>query len=97
MKIKINEEVVYELDSLKKKIICNDIMEDIFDEDMKRRVRWVIEQKVEGCMRRLKEEWMPKLQKRMDLIPSKDEKIAQLIFSQPDYKCRKTRELEEKA
>lgn len=48
------------------------------------------------CLKRLKEEWIPKLQKRYTSIPTNDDEICALIFSQPDYKSRKQRDIEEK-
>lgn len=94
MKIFVETDMVYEIDDLKKKVICNDIMEDIFEEDIRRRVRYIIEHKFERCLQRLKDEWIPKLKDRVTHIPTDDMQLASLIFGQTDYKCRKTRELE---
>lgn len=96
MQVKVDGETVFEIADFEKKVICNDIPEDIFDEDMKRRVRWIVEHKLERCMHRLKEEWLPKLKGRVGYLPIDERKLAELIFSQPDYKCRKTREDEAK-
>jgi hypothetical protein len=62
------------------------------EDDMKRRLQWVLMHLHEQCMKRLREEWMPKLADRMDSIPTGDEKFADLVFSQPDYKDRKARD-----
>ena len=92
MKIKVNEEDLFELTETQCKVICNDIHKDIFDADMKRRLHYILMHKYERCLERLKNEWLPKLKDRVASIPTNDEQLAQLIFSQPDYKCRKTRE-----
>lgn len=95
MKISVDGQEIFELSETQKKVICNDIIEDEFDADMKRRLHWILNHKYERCFERLKKEWDPKLSERMDLIPTKPDDYAKLVFSQPDYKCRKTRELEE--
>lgn len=92
MKIKINEEEILELSETQKKVIKNDIHEDDFDTDMKRRVHYVITHKYEQCFKRLTKEWLPKLKKIMSSIPTNDDELAELIFSQPEYKSRKKRE-----
>lgn len=92
MKIKVNDQDLFELSETQCKVICNDIHKDEFDADMKRRLEYILTHKYERCMERLKNEWLPKLKSRVDSIPVDDQKLAELIFSQPDYQCRKTRE-----
>jgi hypothetical protein len=104
MKIKCNDEVVFELNDTMKKVICNDLIEDEFEQDMKRRARYIIEHKFQQCYKRLIEEWCidhdgsgSKLAKNgIKSIPTHSQELAELILSQPNYKCRKTRELEQK-
>lgn len=93
MKIQIDGVDIFELSDVQKKVIQNDIPSEIFEEDMKRRLKWVLlDEKYAKCIDRLKKEWVPILAKRMDSIPTDDEKLANLIFSQPDYKCRSDRD-----
>ena len=94
MEIKINNEIVLALSETQKKVIMNDIPQEIFEEDMKRRVHYILTHKYERCLHRLKEEWMPKLKERMQTVPTSDEALATLIFSQPDYKNRSQRDTE---
>ena len=98
MKIKVDNEQVLELTGTQKKVIKHDINEDIFDEDMKRRVNWVLTHKYEQCFLRLKQEWEPKLAaKGVAMLPTDPEAFAQLVFSQPEYKGRKEKDIEAKA
>ena len=61
------------------------------------RMAWVLKHKYERCLARLKLVWMPKLLERgIDEVPADDEALAELIFSQADYKNRSERELESK-
>lgn len=93
MKFKIDNEEVFELNDVKKKVLCNDLMKDDLEEDMKRRVRYIIEHKYEQCMKRLKEEWMPNLKNAgLKQMPLNDDEFANLVFQQPNYKDRKARE-----
>jgi hypothetical protein len=90
MKIKVNEQEIFELTEIQKQVIKNDIDEDIFDDDMKRRLRWVLEHKYERCFERLKREWEPKLTaKGMTSIPTNKDSFAQLVFQQAEYKTQK--------
>ncbi len=94
MKISVNEQELFTLSEVQRKVICNDIHEDEFEEDMKRRLNWVLMHKYEQCFKRLKEEWEPILAQRVDAVPTNPEALAQLIFAQEDYKCRKQRDAE---
>lgn len=93
MKIQVNNEQILELSETQKKVICNDIHADSFDEDMKRRLQWVLMHKYEQCFKRLKEEWDPKLAANgVSMIPTNPDAYAELVFKQPNYKCRKQRD-----
>ncbi|MGJ0429623.1 hypothetical protein [Methylobacter sp.] len=96
MKISVNGQDLFELSEIQCKVICNDIHGDIFDEDMKRRLQWVLMHKYEQCFNRLKAEWDSKLAENgVSSIPLNKDEYAQLVFSQPNYKCRKDRDLAE--
>jgi len=98
MKVKVDNEEVLELTETMKNVIKHDINEDIFDEDMKRRVKWVLTHKCEQCFQRLKQEWEPKLAaKGVAMLPTDPDAFAQLVFAQPEYKGRKERDIEAKA
>lgn len=92
MKISVNDKELFCLSDIQKKVICNDIPSDILDSDLQRRLQWVLTHKYEQCMKRLREEWMPKLKGRVQAVPLDDDAFAQLVFSQPDYKDRKDRD-----
>lgn len=97
MKVQIDGKEVYSLNETKKKVIQNDIPSEIFVSDMERRARYIVEHKYERCLERLKLEWEPKLRERVQSIPTDQDALAELIFSQPDYKSRSVREAEAKA
>lgn len=93
MKVKVDNKEVLILSETQKKVIQNDIPSEIFQEDMERRVHWVLTHKYEQCFERFKKEWEPKLKERgIEMIPTSEEKFAELVFSQDDYKDRSLRE-----
>jgi hypothetical protein len=94
MKIKVNEKEILSLSETKKKVIQADIHADEFEKDCERRLCYILEHKFERCLERLKLAWQERLKERYEAIPTDPEKLADLILSQPDYKDRKTRDLE---
>jgi len=95
MKILVNDECVCELNDTQKKVIMNDIHADEFDADMKRRVSYIVMHKHEQCMKRLRDEWMPKLRDlKVESVPLNDDAFAEFVFAQKDYKDRKAREVD---
>lgn len=92
MKISVNNKELFSLSDIQKKVICNDIHADTLHADLERRLQWVLMHKYEQCMKRLRDEWLPKLKDRVESVPTSDDAFASLVFSQPDYKDRKSRE-----
>lgn len=92
MKILIDNEQVLELNETQKQVIKDEIHEEIFTEDMKRRVVWVLTHKYNETFKKLKQEWDPKLAaKGVKMIPTNKDEYAKLVFSQPDYKSKAKR------
>lgn len=97
MKISVDDNEIYKLSETQKKVIQNDVLSEIFVEDMKRRLHWVLTHKYEECFKSLKQEWEPKLKERgIQMFPSDPEKFAELVFGQDDYKDRSQREKDKK-
>lgn len=98
MKISVNDQELFTLSDIQKKVIQNDIPLEIFEEDMKRRLKWILlEEKYARCFDRLKKEWEPKLAaKGIESLPTNPDAFAALVFSQPEYKNRSDRDKEAK-
>ena len=95
MKIKVNNTELFELTETQKKVIQNEIPSDIFEEDMKRRLKYILMHKYEQCFKKLKSEWEPKLiAQGAKSIPAQPDDFAKLIFGRSDYKDRSARDLE---
>jgi hypothetical protein len=95
MKISVNDTELFTLSDTQKLVIKNDIPTAIFEDDMKRRLQWILMEKYEECYKRLFNEWFAKLADRgVQSIPTDKDAFAQLVFSQPDYKDRSARDAE---
>lgn len=97
MKISVNDQELFTISATQEKVIKDYINSDIYENDMKRRITWVINEIHKEAFKRLRDTWEPKLiANGVTSIPTDKDALAQLIFSQPDYKDRSARELESK-
>ena len=93
MKISVDDKDLFTLSETQKRVIKNDIHEDEFEVDMKRRLQYILMHKYDRCFERLKKEWEPKLAASgARSIPTDKDEFAQLVFAHPEYKDRKNRE-----
>lgn len=93
MKVSVNDIELFTMNDVKKAVIQHFISKDVFDEDMRRRLHYIINHKYEQCYKRMKEEWDPKLLANgVQSVPTDPDAYAQLVFSQPNYKDRKAQE-----
>lgn len=91
MKISIDNKEFIILNETQKKVIKNDIEDEIFEDDMKRRIEYVVKHKYEQSFKRLKEEWDVKLEKLVESVPTDPDKYSELVFSQKEYKSKSMR------
>lgn len=93
MKISVDDRELFSLTETQKRVIKNDIHEDEFEDDMKRRLQYILMHKYDRCFERLKKEWEPKLAASgAAMIPTNPDAFAQMVFAHPEYKDRKSRE-----
>lgn len=93
MKISVNDEELFTLSETQKKVIENEIPSEVFDEDMKRRLNYILMHKYERCFERLKCEWDGRLPTLgVSMIPTNRDAYAELVFSRPEYKNRSQRD-----
>lgn len=93
MKISVNDQELFTLSDIQKQVIKHEIHSDIFDEDMKRRLHWVLNHKYDVCFENFKKEWDPKLAANgVKMMPTDADEYAQLVFSQPNYQDRAARD-----
>lgn len=94
MKISVDDQELFTLTDTQKLVLQNNIQSDIFEDDIKRRLQWVIMHKYELCQEELVSQWKKTLAERYESIPTDADALAQLIFSQEEYKDRSSRDLE---
>lgn len=88
MKISVNDEQLFTLSELQKKVIGHYYKDqDSLEKDLKGRLQWIIMHKYEHCIKELRKEWLPKLaQAGVVSIPVDDESFAHFLFEHPCYK-----------
>lgn len=96
MKFKFFEETIYEVQDWERKVLEHDLMSEGLEEDMKRRVGYIISHKIEQCYKRFKEEWEEKLKAdpAVKSIPLHPKDFVLMVTARSDYKNRSQKEKE---
>lgn len=95
MKISVNGDLLFELSDHHKMVLANDIDASILEEDLKRRIEYIVMHKYEQCLKRFRAEWEPKLRSEgAESIPCDDAKFCAMVCARSDYKSRAQREEE---
>lgn len=97
MEISVNGQVIFTIDEHTEQVIKSDIPAEIFEEDMIRRLKWIIQEKYKGCIRRMRETYEPQLIAN-NIKPDYDNDIfANQVFALPTYKDGSTKRAEQLA
>jgi len=92
MKISVDDKELFTLTETQKNVIKNDINADIFEEDMKRRLEYVVMHRYKQGLARLKRDWESVLGGRVAEIPLEPEAFVAMVKSQLDYKDKYDRD-----
>lgn len=93
MEIVVDGKKLFELTELQKKVLSWEISEDLLDEDLKRRLEWVLMHKYEQTFARFKSYGDALLAtNKVALLPADREAYINLVCSQPNYEDRKARD-----
>lgn len=92
MKIYADDQLLFEISDSDFKLLNNDLL--CVEEDIKRRLQWVISHKLDLCYKSLKEEWDQKLADNPDIssVPTKRDEYVNFVTGLDDYKNRTDRE-----
>src|SRR5437868_2535160 len=92
MKVYLDNEALMEIDEVTLTLLGHDLIDPV--EEIKRRLKWVIEHKCDQCYERMEKEWMPKLRAdpTIESIPKSKRDLIKLITKHRDYKSRLERE-----
>ena len=95
MEIKVDDAVLFSLSDTQKNVIKYNVSSVIFEDDMKRRLEWVLDEIYAESYKKLKETWEPVLiADGAESIPTDPDAFAALVFAHDDYKDRATRDAE---
>ena len=84
---------LFTITPIQQQIMEYNINSDEWEDDMKRRLQWSIDVKLQDCINNLRNDWTPILiADGATSIPVYDEDFAALVFAHPDYKDRKSRD-----
>lgn len=92
MQLKLDDEVLIEIDEHMLKLLAHSLKDPIAD--LKERLCSVIQDECYCCYEHIKAEWFQKLIEDPSVlsIPSDKNKFVELVFEHPKYKNRKQRE-----
>jgi len=97
MKVSVDGQPLFEINDIKMKVLSYVIPAEDLEEDLKRRLEYIISHKYEACLKKLKSDWEPKMKANgVKMLPLDDDEFANLVFSQPGYVGRMSRSDEEK-
>jgi DNA-binding transcriptional regulator PaaX len=94
MQIKLNDEIIFELSEREAQILLHDILPDNLLAEIKRRICWVLETKIQACKHRIIQEYEPVLKQTEEFIPTNEEVLLRTMMSHPSYKDKLAREPE---
>jgi len=94
MQIKLDDEILYEIDETMLKLLAHDLIDPIAE--IKRRLHWIIDHKCERCYERMEQEYKQILinDPTVTAFPKDRASMVDLITNRADYKTRAQREAE---
>ncbi len=98
MKINVDGQELLEIGERDMEVLKYVLVSEFLDDDLKRRIKWVVEHKIERCYERFKDDWMVKLEEdpAVTSIPINVKDLFDMVKVRPDYKDRTARVAEEK-
>ena len=92
MKIKVNDKPHFEITDTQMKVFKFEIPDDIVEDDLKRRLQWIIQEKYNHIYPRFKERGLNLLKENgIKAVPVDDDEFIELVCSQPNYRNRAKR------
>lgn len=94
MKIKYEDQDIIEISEIDRLVLENDLISEDIEEDMLRRIKYVITHKIKQCEKRLMDEWVPELlnDPTVDTLPADRDMLIRKILNMPNYKNKKQRD-----
>lgn len=92
MQIKINDEIILEITQDYQDLLTYSLPLDSLEDEIKRRLIWIINEKLQGCKKRILRDWLPILKSELTSLPVSDDDIVALVMAHPEYKNRDARD-----
>lgn len=94
MKVQVDGKEIFTLEEWEKKVLLHELKTQGFEEDLCRRLEYVLKHKVDRCFERLQAEWIEILRKDPSVtqIPVGKKEFVEMVTSRVDYKNRTERE-----
>lgn len=84
--ISVDSDVILTIDNTTLKVLSYNNPKTTLKGILTNAIITFVNNKVEDSKNSLKAEWIPKIQARYDVMPTKDLQLGTLIFAEPDYK-----------
>lgn len=94
MKFNLDEILLCDIDDSSKDCIDYFINSDTSEQFIIESIKWNVTSFFDQYKEKFKKEWLPVLFSRVEFIPTDEKELLKLIFSQPDYKSRKQKDIE---
>lgn len=91
MQFKVDDETVFELTASDMALLKSHIHEDMLNNDLKRRARYIIEHLCEQVWKEFYNHWGQKLMSEGISIPASKADFIALVQARPDYESAKVR------
>jgi len=96
MKIQVDGADLMDVKPWEMKVLQYQLPTEGVEDDLKRRLKYIISHKIERCIDQMINDWMPKIRKDKSItsVPTDKKSLVEMIMNRPDYKDRSTREEE---
>lgn len=85
MKIKIDDKELFEIKDHHLKGFLHIYEKEIHLKEIEDTIKWHIQSYCSSGMKKIIDDWLPRMKQRYDSLPTKDEDLINLITSQDDY------------
>ncbi len=91
LEVKLDEEIILDLSIWQLTLLEDNVLTTDIFWNIKKRLKWIIQHKLDRGLLRLKNQWEARLKERFEQVPTGDKEFCELVFSQPDYKNKTQR------
>lgn len=94
LSIKVNDVEIMQVSDDDITILANDLPKADIENEIIRRIQYIVSEKINNCQNRLFTQWLPSLRASKATVPTDTPSVNQEIYALPDYKDRDARDAE---